>query len=193
MEERRNFIDDRNRRYSSTDENRCGGGGGGGGRYDDRKEEGSKRNEKEKEKIMMDVEKNRTENNNNNNNQCEKSMDHQANELHRITTTAESNRINNRLLPNISSQMINIDNIRRIKNHVLNRHDGDVDNNKSYADNITTKKCNNVLLNSNSNYNAGTGSGNGVSGTITRGNRCRPNSRSTTPVTLAATSVNDAK
>ncbi|KAK6643963.1 hypothetical protein RUM43_000228 [Polyplax serrata] len=155
LEERRNFVEEHTRRYS-TDENR---------RYDEtRKEELFKRGDKEKDK--QEIEK-RSENQNDKTG--EQSNDHHRKHTEMDRLNPEPNR--NRLLPNISSQILNIDNIRRIKNQVLNR-DGD---DKTYGE--ISKKCDT------SNSYAGVG---------LRGSRCRPNSRSTTPVS-AMSSVSDAQ
>lgn len=154
LDERRNFLDEQHGRRHSSEENR---------RHEERKEE-SKRSDKEKDKAEVDKR---------NENYMEKTSDKASDgprkysELERIN---ETNRT--RLLPNISSQVLNIDNIRRIKNHVLNR-DGEE---KSYPE--SPLKSNNSLSNFTS------------SATSLRTNRC--NSRSTTPVS-ATSSVNDAQ
>lgn len=154
LEERRNFLEEQHGRRHSSDENR---------RHEERKEE-FKRNEKEKDKGELEKR---------NENFSDKIIDKTNDNSRKYT---EMDRINessrNRLLPNISSQILNIDNIRRIKNHVLNR-DGDE---KSYAENSV--KSNNGL----NNFTAGTGN--------LRTSRC--SSRSTTPVS-ATSSVNDAQ
>lgn len=164
LEERRNFVEDRARRYS-TDENR---------RYEERKDEASKRSEKDKDKTEVDKR---------NENQTDKTADQSNESLRKYSDldrlNSDTNR--NRLLPNISSQILNIDNIRRIKNHVLNRDGED----KSYAE-TSSKKCN--ALN---NYTGGAAGGGGGGGGL-RGSRCRPNSRSTTPVS-ATSSVSDSQ
>lgn len=156
LEDRRNFVEDRARRFS-TDENR---------RFDERKDESAKRNDKEKDKVEGDKR---------NENQIEKPVDQTNENLRKCSDldriNSETNR--NRLLPNISSQILNIDNIRRIKNHVLNR-EGDE---KTYPEN-SSKKCNTL-----NNFAPGGG---------LRGSRFRPNSRSTTPVS-ATSSVNDSQ
>ncbi|KAL0271064.1 UNVERIFIED_CONTAM: hypothetical protein PYX00_008288 [Menopon gallinae] len=142
LEERRNFMEEHHGRRHS-DENR---------RFDERKEE--KRTEKEKEKS--DLEK-RNEN-------CSEKGNNDSSRKY-PDLGSDSNR--NRLLPNISSQILNIDNIRRIKNHVLSRDED------KYPDN--SLKNNNSL----SSFAGGI-----------RSNRC--NSRSTTPVS-ATSSVSDAQ
>lgn len=141
LEERRNFADEHHGRRHS-DENR---------RFDERKDE--KRSDKEKDKNDLDK---RNEN-------CSE----KANESSRKYPDLGSDSNRNRLLPNISSQILNIDNIRRIKNHVLSRDE------EKYPDN--SLKNNNGL----------SSFGGGI-----RSNRC--NSRSTTPVS-ATSSVGDAQ